>query len=92
MFYTGGVKHEVIRSEELEICDEVFEGSASVILVSKNSVAESGIKDRFFSLLDFMCVFCSWSALVQQVGLKRKERNLESVTEIFEFVRICVCV
>ena len=82
MFYTGGVKHEVIRSEELEICDEVFEGSASVSLVSKNSVAESGIKDRFL-VCSILCVFFrSWSALVQQVVLKRKEWNLESVTEI----------
>ena len=34
--------------EESVIYDGVFEGSASVRLVSKNSIAESGIRDTFF--------------------------------------------
>ena len=43
-----------MRSEESGIYDGVFEGSAIVRIVSKNTVEDSGIKDGFFSSHGFL--------------------------------------
>ena len=53
----GCLKREVILNQESGICDEVFEGSASMRLVSENNVAKSGISDGFLSSCYFLCVF-----------------------------------
>ena len=50
-FFTGGVKCEVIRNEELVLCDEAFEGSASVRLISENIVKASRISDKIFKFV-----------------------------------------
>ena len=69
--------------------------TVSVHLASENSLAESGIRDRVFinfSLGKFLFIFCIRSKYVHHLVLKIKERNLESVIDIFEFVHICVYV
>ena len=58
-FCTGGVKREVLISEESGICDEYFERSASVQLVVENIIKESGISDRVFKFVPFRMFICS---------------------------------
>ena len=54
-----------MQSEELGICDEYFEGSASKRLVGENIVKEFRINDGFFILCEGgMCFVCSSSSYI----------------------------
>ena len=54
MCCTGWVKRKGIQNEESGTCYGVFEGNASVQILSENSVAKSEIRDGFLSSCNFL--------------------------------------
>ena len=92
MCCTGRVKREGILSEESGICDRFLEGSASVRLVSENSVAESGIRDGFLSSCDFIVCFSLLKRVCPAAGPEKKVTEYGISVKDFEFMCICVCL
>ena len=69
------VKRKEMQSEESGICDGVFEGSVIVYLVVKKIVVESGIRDGFLNLCDFLCFFVRVRVKVYLMHVKFTARD-----------------
>ena len=92
IFFIRGLKHEVNESEESEISDEYFKGSASVSLVGENDVKEFGISDKVLEFVLAWCVLHMQSKFVRTEYVTEKKGTEFGISERFFILFVYVCV